>query len=199
MDLIQINLQKLEKLYHQISNVDLQIAKYVDFLMTPDSPEPTREKYQFEKDRLEKMRNDLSKECVLVINNLTSYPYKDLYSTLRFFVKDIYEKDLDDIVKNYSDSFLADTDINNEELMTILNSINEFSYKNVATNEAVTKIIHEELTKAKENILDSDITIKNKLKLTIPIIPFLLSYEAELSSNNKIGLNAIWNKLRKKK
>ena len=49
------------------------------------------------------------------------------------------------------------------------------------------------------NIIDApDLDISNKLKLTIPIIPYLLDYEAEVQLDSTINLEMVWNMLKTK-
>lgn len=51
------------------------------------------------------------------------------------------------------------------------------------------------LERAMEVVEGPDINTKTRLKLTIPIIPFLLYHESELELSNKQELTAIWERI----
>jgi len=44
-------------------------------------------------------------------------------------------------------------------------------------------------------VLDSDVSVADKLKLTVPIIPFLLKYEGELAVGSKVSISALWKRI----
>jgi hypothetical protein len=199
MDMLKINIQKLDRLYLQILKRDEDIAKYEDYLRQPQIPEPTREMYEGGIKRLEEDRISLTQKTISIVYDITSYPYKDLYLTLRSYIKDTYEYDLDSLIQNYSDKYLEGLDLHNEDLESISTSIDEVMKKYIIKNKDDKQLINNELNQAKQSITDNDIAFTNKLKLTIPIIPFLLSYQAELSLNNKVKLNALWAKFKNKK
>ena len=55
--------------------------------------------------------------------------------------------------------------------------------------------LEQPVVEAKAIFDDTKLDVKHKLKTTIPLIPFILSYETEISLDSGANLHAVWDKL----
>ncbi len=49
-----------------------------------------------------------------------------------------------------------------------------------------------------ERVVESDLEVRHKLEATIPLIPFLLDYKVEFGVGSQVGMEALWDELKKK-
>ena len=86
---------------------------------------------------------------------------------------------------------LSDNELQ-ETLGTIRDAFNEISQKEIFHSDS-------HLTSDIENISEvvdaAKLDVSHKLKVTIPIIPFILSYEGEMALNSGMNLESAWKKL----
>lgn len=64
-----------------------------------------------------------------------------------------------------------------------------------ATEQVVTTAAAPELSRLAPVLSGPTVDVKQKLKVSIPIIPFILSYEGELGMSSSGGLRALWDRL----
>ncbi len=95
------------------------------------------------------------------------------------------------LLKALRDNRLSQEELN-ETLATIQQAVTELQQgqSTIAGHELVADI-----GRSAEIIEDPKLSIEHKLKVTVPIIPVLLSYEAELYSQSGINLQAVWEQL----
>jgi len=86
--------------------------------------------------------------------------------------------------------------IANQEMIEILSRLNSSIAETTPNKVFPNSTFNTE--KITEIIDAPDLSVSHKLKLSIPIIPFLLDYEADIGVNSKMDLQMMWDWLTKK-
>jgi hypothetical protein len=128
-----------------------------------------------------------------IINILTKFHFS-LQHSIGIILNEVEENELNIIQKilEMVDSFSLKIEDVNKVNNTVTQSLEELN-KKVSQPNTPLIIGREIINKSKSPELDT----KGKFKMTLPIIPMLLKYEAELSLNMKATLREIWEDLSK--
>ena len=98
------------------------------------------------------------------------------------------------VLDGISNKLLTDNELQ-ETLGAVRDTLNEIHQQKAFLSDS-------NLTSEVQNLSDvmseSKLDVSHKLKVTVPIIPFILSYEGELGLNSGIKLESAWKKLLKK-
>jgi phage host-nuclease inhibitor protein Gam len=79
-----------------------------------------------------------------------------------------------------------------ETLVAVRDALSEIrQQKQIIKNSTLTS----EIEKLSDVVGNSKVDTNNKLKITIPIIPFILSYEGELALKSGMNLKSVWQRL----
>lgn len=102
------------------------------------------------------------------------------------------------IVEQTIDRLESDTG-NDRELQASLHEIQQALQQ---VQNKLAQIDHDALNEAAREVLavisEPEISVRHKLKLTVPIIPVFLNYEGELELGQSLRLESAWNALRRK-
>lgn len=89
----------------------------------------------------------------------------------------------------------SDSDrVSNEETDATIKAVQQ----SLARIEAQGKIVVPEQKKLVEAVNAPQMNVKHKLKMTVPIVPYLLNYETELELGSGLNLEGVWNNLKNK-
>ncbi len=182
---------RIQLLYLDLMKQDISMVNQRDI----------KEKISF----LEKEKKNLEDKLIKIIYSNSDYSNPDLYFAVRLNIPYPYAEDLDNFMTyGQIDKFhwheLKDNEIPDIEIV-LSQVINKIKHEKSVQGslglnaDAVIK----ELTKLNDKIINPELRTSDKLKLSIPIIPFLLYYEKELSLDLKVNLRLLWNKITGKK
>ena len=84
--------------------------------------------------------------------------------------------------------------VSDEEMNLAIEAVRQ----SLATIEAQGKTVIPEQKKLVEAVNAPQFNVKHKLKMTVPIVPYLLNYETELELGSGLNLEGVWNNLKNK-
>lgn len=202
MDLIESKKQRLRTLQSNIIKNYQSIGSYEGFLGNPMLPEVYQEHIQKKEiDKLVDQNIKFESEFKDLVYELSEYPQINNYTLFRDKINNNFERlELDNVVLSFREETFSKLEFNEEDFRNLVESINYVKSKLDAgeiTLPSENDTIKEELNKTSSE-LEHDVSLSNKLKLTIPIIPFILSYESELGLNHKysVSMKELWKKVK---
>jgi hypothetical protein len=80
-----------------------------------------------------------------------------------------------------------------ETLVAVQHTLSEIQQQGVALPDSA--LTNEEVEHLSEVVYASKLDAKHKLKVTVPIIPYFLSYEGEVELKSGLNLEAAWKRL----
>lgn len=171
----------------EFEDLRLQIRKYEDVSITVHKKlDNISHKLDFLLIDQQQLLDDLALLREQVLDKL----YFQERNLLQPIIEMLEKKDLEKANNVLTD--IDHTKIDSTQIRFFLENV-KIALKEVST----TQLIKDESQSKRLQVIsqaidDPKLEIKHRLKLSVPIIPFLLSYEGETSLNNSVNLQAAW-------
>jgi hypothetical protein len=145
---------------------------------------------------IENIHYDSAKESLSILKSdfpqLTGIPLENAITQIIVKLNENHLRELHQINKAITDKMLSEHEIE-AFLLQLQSVISRISSYDLNPDS------HSDILKINEIIKSPQLNIENKLKLSIPIIPLILTYEANLGLDIQTEINKLWNWLTHKK
>jgi hypothetical protein len=201
---------RLQGLRENIEKAVFLVSEYETELTVEDDPQ-RKARCELRKDQLKKTINSYQKEFdELQIKITNSRPNESTNIDADLQEIGVKIDALGNLILRSHNSLIQQLNKNQLSTVEAINDalensripdseLNDFIH---ATQDLIIFSSKEEILAEKEDVLavinDPTIDIKHKVKISIPIVPFLIDYESEVEFGNGLNLKNLWNRWKNK-